>query len=188
MTVDDVVCRSATPERWPDVEAAMRGCSYARKCWCAYWYLPNRDYKAGWGETNSATLKAKVAAGEEPGVVAYLDDMPAGWCAVAPRERHDRLKRSKPFAPVDGRPVWSITCFVVRTGCRRRGLMRTLLQAAVTHARDRGAALVEAYPVEPGPKTGGADLYFGTANAFRDCGFVEVARRLPTRPIMRREL
>lgn len=82
--------------------------------------------------------------------------------------------------------MWSVTCFVVRTGYRRMGLMRTMLEAAVVHAARKGATLVEGYPVEPGEKTGASDLYFGTAAAFRDCGFEEVTRPLPRRPVMRR--
>ena len=185
MNAAGIVCAPATAERWGDVVAVMEGCSYGRKCWCAYWYLPNRDYKAGWGPANAATLRARVESGEEPGVIAWVDGVPVGWCAVAPREKHDRLNRSKPFAALDATPVWSVTCFVVRTGYRRRGLMRILLGAAVDHARGKGAVALEAYPTEPGPKAGSADLYFGTAAAFRDAGFSEVARPLPRRPIMR---
>lgn len=181
-----VACEPATAGRWDDLEAAMRGCSYARKCWCAYWYLPNADYRAGWGEANAGTLRARVAAGEEPGVIAYVEGVPAGWCAVAPREKHDRLLRSRTFVPIDAAPVWSVTCFVVRTGYRRQGLMRTLLEAAVEHAARKGATTIEGYPVEPGEKTAASDLYFGTAAAFLDCGFTEVARPLPRRPVMRR--
>ena len=182
-----VVCRAATARRWGDVEAVFRGCGNARRCWCAYWYLSNRAFKEGWGEANAATLRERVAAGEEPGVIAYVEGEPAGWCAVAPRGKHDRLNRSKHFAPVDDRDVWSIVCFVVRTGYRRHGLMRRLIDAAVAHARRQGAAMVEAYPIEPGPKTGSADLYVGTVAAFADAGFAEVARRLPRRPVMRLE-
>lgn len=188
MSGDSIVCGPATAEHWGDVVAVMEGCSYGRKCWCAYWYLPNRDYKAGWGPDNAATLRSRVEGGEEPGVIAWVDGEAAGWCAVAPRENHDRLNRSKPFARLDDTPVWSVVCFVVCKGYRRRGLMRILLGAAVDHARNKGAVALEAYPTEPGPKAGSADLYFGTAAAFRDAGFEEAARPLPRRPIMRLDL
>lgn len=188
MSGDDIVCAPASAERWDDLAAVMEGCSYARKCWCAYWYLPNKDYRADWGEANAATLKARVAAGEEPGVIAWVEGEPAGWCAVAPRENHDRLNRSRPFAALDATPVWSVTCFVVRKGYRKRGLMRALLGAAIEHARAKGATMLEAYPMEPGEKTGGGELFVGTMAAFADAGFEEVARPLPRRPIMRLNL
>ena len=37
-----------TPSRWDDLAEVMGSCSYGRKCWCAYWYLPNAEFKAGW--------------------------------------------------------------------------------------------------------------------------------------------
>ncbi len=57
-----VTIRPATPGRWPDVEAVLRDCADAARCWCAYWYLPNRDFKAGWGEANRQLLADRVAA------------------------------------------------------------------------------------------------------------------------------
>ena len=183
-----IVCTPVTADRWDDLVAVMEGCSYARKCWCAYWYLPNKDYKAGWGEANAATLRSRVAGGEEPGVIVWVDGVPAGWCAVAPREKHDRLNRSKPFAPLDDTPVWSVTCFVVRKGYRKRGLMRALLQGAIDHAGSQGATVLEAYPMDPGERTGASELFVGTQAAFRDAGVEEVARPLPRRPVMRLNL
>lgn len=104
---------------------------------------------------------------------------------MAPREDHDRLNRSKPFAPIDDTAVWSITCFIVRKGYRRKGLMRRLIGAAIDHARERGATVLEAYPVEVCGKSGRSELYFGSLGAFLDNGFSEVARPLPGRPMVR---
>src|SRR5699024_2752284 len=97
----EVTICAATPERWPDVEAVFGDCAGARRCWCAYWYLPNRAFKAGWGDDNRHVLRDRVLGGAEPGVVAYVGETPAGWAGVAPRAAFDRLRRSKPLAPVD---------------------------------------------------------------------------------------
>ena len=184
MAEPEIVIRPATPDRWPDVEAVFRDCSDARHCWCAYWYLPNREFKAGWGEANARVLRERVEAGLEPGVLAYADGEPAGWAGVAPRAAFDRLRRSKPLAPVDDAPAWALNCFVVRKPWRRRGLMRPLVRGAVAHAVANGAAVIEAYPVDSDRPTSW-DLFLGSAAAFREAGFVEVARRLPRRPILR---
>jgi hypothetical protein len=175
-----------TPERWGDLVAIMGQCSYGRKCWCAYWYLPNAEYKAGWGDRNSEPLERLVKGGAEPGLIAYAGEVPAAWVGVAPRRNFDRLNRSKNFAPLDDDDVWAVNCFVVGTEFRRRGLMVALARAAAEFAIGKGAAGAEAYPIEPGPKTTGGDLYLGTPNAFAAAGYVEVARPLPRRPIMRR--
>ena len=65
------------------------------------------------------------------GLVAYLDGEPAGWCAVEPRPVYVRLLRTR--VPWSGRAedkadegIWAVTCFVTRTGFRRRGVSRAL--------------------------------------------------------------
>ncbi len=62
--------------------------------------------------------------------------------------------------------------------------MRPLIRGAVAHAVAQGATIVEAYPVDS-PKVSSWDLFLGTQAAFREAGFVEIARRLPRRPILR---
>ena len=175
-----------TPGRWDDLVEVMGSCSYGRKCWCAYWYLPNAEYKAGWGDSNRAPLEGLVKSNQKPGLIAYVEDRPAAWVSVAPRRNFDRLNRSKNFAPIDEQDVWAVNCFVVAPEFRRQGLMVHLAKAAAEFALKNGAAAAEAYPLEPGPKTTGGDLYLGTPRAFFEAGYVEVARPLPRRPIMRR--
>ena len=69
---------------------------------------------------------------------------------------------------------------------KKKGISVQLLAAAVTYARARGAQVVEGYPVEPRTSTmPDVFAWTGTAEAFRQAGFVEVARRAATRPIMR---
>lgn len=121
----------ATTDRLAEIEAVFDDCADARNCRCAYWYLPNADYKAGWGEGNRNWFRSLVAEPRPPGILAYHQNEPAGWCGVAPRVVFDRLRRSKPFAPVDDTPVWSINCFIVRKPFRRQGLSRLLLKHAV---------------------------------------------------------
>jgi hypothetical protein len=175
----------ATAERLDDLAAVMAEASNADKCWCAYWYLGNAEYKTGWGALNHKPLSEKILAGEEPGIVAYVEGRPAAWVSVAPRRNFDRLNRSKHFAPIDDIPVWAVNCFVVAKAYRRQGLMATLAGDAAAFAFGKGAPGVEAYPIEPSGKSGSPDLYLGTPNAFRAAGYAEVARPLPRRPIMR---
>ncbi len=65
-----------------------------------------------------------------------------------------------------------------------------LLRAAAGYARKRGARILEGYPVAPKKGARWADpfVYTGHVSAFRRAGFREVARRSPTRPILRRFL
>ncbi|MBY5332409.1 GNAT family N-acetyltransferase [Rhizobium leguminosarum] len=178
----------ATTDRLTDIEAVFDDCADGRNCRCAYWYRPNADYKAGWGEGNRNWFRSLLAEPRPPGILGYQENEPAGWCGVAPRVVFDRLRRSKPFAPVDDRPVWSINCFIVRKPFRRQGFSRLLLKQAVEFARANGAECLEAYPVDQAARaSSGVGLYPGTLSMFLDAGFVEVARRLPARPVVRLE-
>lgn len=180
---------SATTDRRDDIAAVMNDCGDASHCWCAFWSRPRSEFQRDWGEGNKRWFMRRLeTAAHPPGVVAYLDGAPAGWCAIAPRSDYSRLASSRNLAPVDDAPVWSITCFVVAKRFRRQGLMRILIDGAVAFARERGARCVEAYPLDAERKLASGELYVGLLSAFRDAGFEEVLRRSPTRPIVRRRL
>jgi GNAT superfamily N-acetyltransferase len=90
-------------------------------------------------------------------------------------------------APVDDKPVWSVTCFFIAKPHRKQGLSVVLLKAAVAFAKKNGAKIVEGYPQELNKPQADAFVYHGLASTFEKAGFREVARRSPTRPVMRRE-
>jgi GNAT superfamily N-acetyltransferase len=105
---------------------------------------------------------------------------------VALRDTFPVLDRSPVLKRIDDRPVWSVVCFFIHRSSRRQGLSEQLLQAAVAYAGQEGAHIIEGYPIEP-RKDSTPDIYAftGLASTFRNAGFVEVARRSATRPIMR---
>jgi GNAT superfamily N-acetyltransferase len=126
------------------------------------------------------------------GLVLYLDGEPVGWCAVEPRSAYPRLPPARVAFKARGEDaedetVWAVTCFTTRAGYRRRGVTRVLAQAAVEHARSRGARALEAYPMmpEPGQEITWGETHVGTRNIFEDAGFREVAHPTPRRVVMR---
>jgi GNAT superfamily N-acetyltransferase len=181
----------ATPDRWTDVETVFgaKGCSVARGCWCMHYRrsgtLTNVASRA---KIYRAGLEALVAMGKQPGLIAYRDGVPVGWVSLAPREEFERLRRSPVMKPVDDRPVWSIICFVVPPEHRGQGVARALLQGAIAYAREHGATVVEAYPVDKKGPSKGDTLWFGAKSMYDHAGFKEVARRKPTRPVVRLDL
>ncbi len=150
-----------------------------------WWRLTRPEWNRGKGEGNRKAFRKLVRSGTEPGVLAYADDEPVGWCAIAPREQYPRLGRSRILKPVDDQPVWSVTCFFIARGFRHQGLSTELLEAAVDFARARGARIVEGYPHDTKKATADAFVYTGLVSTFRKVGFKQVARRSKTRPIMR---
>ena len=110
-----------------------------------------------------------------PGVLAYVDGDAAGWCSVAPKSTYRALVNSRTIPHVDDEDVWSVVCFVVRPGFRRRGLMHHLLDGAVTHATAMGAPALEGYPVDVGTeRVDQTSGYVGTLALFERHGFARL--------------
>jgi GNAT superfamily N-acetyltransferase len=145
-------------------------------------------------DERAAYMREECSREPGPGVLVYVDDVPAGWCSVAPRRSSRRLMNSRTIPLLDDREAWSVVCFVVRAAYRRQGLMHALLAGAVEHARQHGAAVIEGYPVEVAvdERVDVISGYVGTRHLFEAAGF-EVAG--PTtahsggrpRVVMRRE-
>ncbi len=182
----NLTLRLVTPDRWADLEQLFGPRGACAGCWCMWWRLSRAQFEHQKAEGNRLALRRLVRAGPAPGLLAYAEDQPVGWCSVGPRESFAALDRSRVLARVDDRPVWSIVCFFIARKFRHRGLSSRLVEAAVDYARACGAALVEGYPIDAAsPGYPDAYAYTGLLPTFLRCGFVEVARRSPTRPIMR---
>jgi GNAT superfamily N-acetyltransferase len=96
------------------------------------------------------------------------------------------LARSKIFAPVDDKPVWSVTCFFVRRDWRRRGVTVALLIEAARWAGANGGRIVEGYPFDTGKEEPAAFVHYGLLGAFTRAGYREVVRRSKHRPVVRK--
>lgn len=184
------------PALWPDVETLFGVRGDPARCWCRFFTLTAPEYKNTTPAERKGQLHARFNSSEpEPGVMAYLDGEPVGWCAVEPRSCYPRIERSqlmRAAAPrlaelPDPGAIWSISCFVVAAGHRRKGIAASLLQAAVEHAFTHGAGSVEGYPVDPAarPKASAADLYHGTLSLFQAGGFRLVDTTTPGRAVVR---
>lgn len=105
-----------------------------------------------------------------------------------------RLVRSRTIPNVDDVSVWSIVCFKVRVGFRRRGVSKALLDGAIAYARGQGAPVIEAYPIDPeGQRLDVAFAYVGFTGVFEAAGFKRIAETTAhsarkTRWLMRLEL
>ena len=186
-----VVARSLTTERFHDLETIFnsKGCSFARGCWCmAYRETGRQPLPEGAG---LASLRRErlldLARGDlAPGLIGYDGaGRPVAWVTLGPREAFAKLKRSPVMKPVDATPVWSIVCFVVPAPFRGRGVAAAMLRHAIGYARDNGARVLEAYPVDKPERSQPQWLWHGAKSMFDRAGFTEVARRKPAQPVMR---
>jgi GNAT superfamily N-acetyltransferase len=177
-----------TPARWRDFEKLFGKNGACAGCWCLWWRLPRKQWNEQKGAGNRRAMRTIVRGNRKPGLIAYADGEPVGWCALSPRECYPRLETSRLLSPVDDQPVWSVTCFFVAKEHRRRGITVALLKGAGAFAKKNGATILEGYPSEPAKNQADVFVYTGLASAFRKAGFKEVARRSPTRPIFRMQL
>ena len=181
-----------TPDRWDDLDALFGPRGAYGGFWCMFWRVSRAQFGeqcAHGGADNKAAFREVVVRGDVPGLLAYADGKPVGWCAVAPREVYTALERSTTRKRLDDQPVWSITCFYVAHGWRKRGVSTALVNAAIAHVRNQGGKMLEAYPTlnEPGMKPpSNSAAYMGLSEVFRDAGFVEVARPSNTRRVTMR--
>jgi GNAT superfamily N-acetyltransferase len=175
-----------TNESWPSFEKLFGPKGACAGCWCMTWRLQKAEYEKMKGEGNKKAIRKLVKKNEPIGVLAFSDEEPAGWCAVAPREKYVRLENSRVLRQIDDRPVWSVSCFFIAKAFRRKGLSVKLLKASLAFAKKQGAKIVEAYPVEPKDnKMPDVFAWTGILSSFIRAGFEEEKRHSPARPIVR---
>lgn len=173
-------------KRWADFEQLFGERGACGGCWCMHWRITRSEFEKQKGAGNRRAMKAVVASGQVPGILAYRKGIPIGWCSVAPRDDFPVLNRSRVLKKVDQKPVWSIVCFFIDKQHRQKGVSVLLLKAAIEFVKQEGGDILEGYPVEPKKdKMPDVFAWTGLAGAFLKAGFKEVARRSEIRPIMR---
>ncbi len=179
-----------TIQRWRHLVELFGDNGGYSNCWCTWWLLSSAEWNRATPAERRARLEAEVAADLPPGLLGYVDEAPAAWCAVSPRRRYERLMspRARVFKTIDEEETWVVNCFFVRREMRGRGLARALLDAAVDHTRKNGGTILEAYPRDDRRDSpSSAELFVGSLTMFESAGFREVAR-VNERPLVRLSL
>lgn len=171
-----------TPDLLPALDDLFGTQGPASRCWCMYWRIGD-NYRKRPHEANKAEFCELVQSGPPLGLLAFSGDLCVGWCQLTPRDALPWLDRTWRLKRVDDKPVWSLSCFYIRKGWRKKGVTSALIAAALDVARKAGAPALEAYPLD-------ADLtpstsHTGYVSTFKRAGFKIVARHVPPRPIMR---
>jgi GNAT superfamily N-acetyltransferase len=188
----------ANEASWDDL-VAIFGTTDAGHCQCQRFKVVGWIWRDSTLEQRTAMLRTQSAcdnpnATSTSGLVAYVDDEPAGWVAVEPRTAYSKLCHSNIRIPWTGRyeskedeTVWAVTCFAVRKGYRGRGLTYHLARATIDFASQRGARALEGYPIitQPGKEITWGEVHVGARQVFEDAGFEEVSHPTPRRVVMR---
>ena len=185
-SLERLTFKAVTCLEWPDLERVFLSVPGSSMCWCMYW----RKTRAQWWDNaveNRADMEKIVADGVSPGILAYDGEEPVAWCSIAPRNEFPGLERSPTLRAVDTEPVWSITCFTIARSHRKLGLTTLLIRAAVEHAVENGAKVVEAYPMTnlPRKRRTVGEAFMGFSTTFERLGFEQASVRSRVRNIWR---
>ncbi len=178
--------RPLTPDCWADFVELFGPHGAYGGCWCMWWRTTRSQFEKQGNEGNRQAMHEIVESGQVPGILAYADGKPVGWCSVAPRDSYPSLNRSPVLKRLDEEPVWSIVCFYIAKDYRGQGLTLTLIHAAIDYVRQQGGKIVEAYPTQPrGRELPPVSSYMGLPALFEQAGFVECARPSKAKLMMR---
>lgn len=182
MMSDDLAFRPVTMANRDLFERFFSAPGAPKHCWCMVWRRTAAEAKLQAPADRRRMMMERIAAGNPVGLLACRGGEPVGWVSIAPRETH-RALGGPPAAP--GEVVWSLVCFYVPRRLRGEGLVRSLLAGAVAYAREQGATVVEAYPVDPDSPS---FRFMGFVPVFEAAGFREHGRVGTRRHVMRLEL
>ena len=160
-------------ETWSDLQNLFGEKGACGGCWCMYWRLPHKVYENSKGKSNQLKLIDLVNKKQPLGVLAYQDEVPVGWCSISPKKDLIRFEKSRLFKTIDSQPLWSITCLFINKDHRNNGLSTRLIKAASEYAFEKGATIIEAYPIIPKTVTHvpPAFAWVGFASSFFKAGF-----------------
>lgn len=176
----------ATKSRWKDFEALFGNNGACGGCWCMHWLLTAPEFNSGKGEENKRKMKKLIEAGKSPGIIAYYEGAPVGWCAFGKRENYKRLANARSLKSIDEHNVTSIVCFYIKKEFRNTGLSGRLIEAVIDYAGRKKIKILEAYPVHPSSDNMPAVFaWTGFYSAFIKAGFAEIDNPSGARPIMR---
>lgn len=175
----ELAFRPVTQSTAKDFEAVFERPGGPKYCWCMAWRGTPEENKAGKGEVRRHQILGRIAEGVPVGLVGYAEGEPVAWVSVAPRDTFRGLGGP---AAESGEHIWSLSCMYMRRQLRGTGLGRQLIEAAISHAKKHNASVLEAYPVAPDSPS---YRYMGFIPAFKQFGFVEVAKAGTRRHVMR---
>jgi GNAT superfamily N-acetyltransferase len=189
----------AAAHHFERLAALFEACSST--CFCRYWHFTGtkNDWLARCAlspEENKSELHAALTASSNSarGLVAIdstAENEPiVGWMKLAPAPSLPKLQTLNVYraaASRDSANVFSIGCFLVHPGHRKRGVARALVAAAPETVRAWGGTAIEAYPHAIDREMHDEEAWMGPASIFFASGFRMIAGENPY-PVLRREI
>lgn len=190
----DVTVRELTPELVDDylqffTEDAFTDNPNWSGCYCYFHHFTgtSEEWQEQSATANREAVKELIRADEFHGLLAYLEDRPVGWCKAVIRAELPDPDRVAPPVDKPYEQVGVVLCFLVSPDHRRRGIASQLLDAACHTLAQRGASVVEGYPLKNADTS--AEQYHGPLSLYEDAGFALVREEANgPRTVMRKSL
>ena len=176
---DKLAFKPVTKSTAKDFEAVFAGPGGPKYCWCMAWRATPEEIREGKGPARREQILGRIADSVPVGLVGYDDGEPVAWVSIAPRNTFRNLGGP---AEEPGQRIWSLTCLYVRRRMRGERLGRQLIAASIAHAKKSKDDILEDYHEDPKSPS---YRHMGFIPAFKDFGFVEIAKAGTRRHIMR---
>lgn len=158
-------------------------------CYCYFHHFTgtSEEWQQRSATANREAIQELIRADEFHGLLAYRKDEPIGWCKAVIRAELPDPDRVGPPVDESFDQVGVILCFLVSPSHRRRGVAGQLLDAACRSLAQRGASVIEGYPLKNTETS--AEQYHGPLSLYEDAGFALVMEEADgPRTVMRKSL
>jgi ribosomal protein S18 acetylase RimI-like enzyme len=114
-------------------------------CYCfSYHFIGTSEH---WNkEENRASVIKYIIENKMKGYLAYVDDLPVGWCNVNNRSNYERLLKYYDLIDNPADKVCSIVCFLIHPKYRRQGIANKILEQICADYSSPDYDYIEAYP------------------------------------------
>ena len=145
-------------------------------CYCLEPHVPATPEQPErvWLETRG-TVADRLRCGTTFGYLAYVDSRPAGWVNASLRSDYGLYRHVDPDGP-EPTSVIGVSCFIIAPPFRRHGVASALLDRVIADAAARGAAWIEAYPLN-NPEDSDAGHFRGPRSMYDARGFEPIKVR-----------
>lgn len=169
-----ITTKELVPEMWREVEALFGKRGACGGCWCQAWRIEKGEkWQDVQGEPAKKRLRKDIKDGTTMAILAFDGESPVGWCTFGPRVSFARLDRAPSLKCDDPEDVWSIPCFFVISGYRKKGVATAMLSHALFAIKEKGGRIAEGYPSKPNRRGEyiPAFSWTGTLSLFEKAGF-----------------
>jgi len=143
--LQDLTFKAVSRNNWNKFTILFGAKGACGNCWCMYYRLSKIDFKEGkLNDGNKEAMYELVKQNKSTSIIASYQDVPIAWCAFAPREDFDKLKKSRVHKPIDNEKVWSIPCTFIHKDFRRKGVSVALLKGLIKYAAQNNIKIIEA--------------------------------------------